>query len=242
MISASAFATLLEYSKSPVRLAVQGDFIRLCLMGLAMGATAISITYSPMGKLSGAHMNPAVTLSFAALGKIKFIDAIFYLVFQLAGGIISVMLMSVVIGSPFRDEHVNYVVTVPGRLGVGSAFFLELIMAFGMMLMVLTTSNSKRFAKYTGTIAGVFVASYVILSAPISGFSINPARTIASAIPSGVYTAFWIYMTAPFIGMFSAAALYKSGGGRTICAKMRHTDDYPCIFNCGYCKHQHPAN
>lgn len=238
MISASAFATLLEYSESQVRIAVPNSFLRLCLMGVAMGATAIGIIYSPMGKQSGAHMNPAVTLSFAALGKISFTDAFFYLISQLAGGIAAVVLMSVIIGTPFKDE-LNYVVTVPGRAGVGLAFSLEAMMAFGMMLMVLVTSNIKKVSKYTGVIAGIFVMSYVILSGPISGFSINPSRTLASAIPSGIYTAFWIYMTAPFIGMFSAAGLYKAIGGRTICAKMNHADGYLCIFNCGYCNGHH---
>ena len=238
MISASAFATLLEYPESAIRVAIPNNFARLCLMGLAMGGTAIGINYSPMGKLSGAHMNPAVTLSFTALGKINFTDAIFYLVFQLVGGVAAVILMSIIIGVPFRDAHVNYVVTIPGRSGVVAAFLLEFIMAFAMMFMVLTTSNSKKFAKYTGVIAGIFVMSYVILSGPISGFSINPTRTIASAVPSGVYTSFWIYMTAPFLGMFSASAFYKAIGGRAICAKINHDDNYACIFNCGYCRHQ----
>lgn len=238
MISASAFATLLEYSESPIRVAIPNNFVRLCLMGLAMGGTAIGINYSPMGKLSGAHMNPAVTLSFVGLGKINFTDAIFYLVFQLVGGVAAVMLMSIIIGVPFHDEHVNYVVTIPGRSGVVAAFLLEFIMAFAMMFMVLVTSNNKKFAKYTGAIAGIFVMSYVILSGPISGFSINPARTIASAVPSGVYTSFWIYMTAPFLGMFSAAGFYKAIGGRANCAKINHNNNYACIFNCDYCRHQ----
>jgi aquaporin Z len=238
MISASVFATLLEYPESPVRVAIPNNFIRLCLMGVAMGGTAMVINYSPMGRLSGAHMNPAVTLTFVGLGKMKFTDAVFYLIFQLAGGMVAVELMAMLIGAPFREEHVNYVVTIPGRPGVATAFLLELMMAFAMMLMVLVTSNQKKFASYTGVIAGIFVMAYVILSGPISGFSINPTRTIASAVPSGVYTSFWIYMIAPFIGMFSAAGLYKAIGGRAICAKMNHNDNYDCIFNCGYCKHQ----
>jgi aquaporin Z len=236
MISASLFATILEYPESHLRRAIPNSFFRLCMMGLAMGLTAIGITYSPMGKLSGAHMNPAITLSFLGLGKIKPADAFFYLVFQLAGGLIAVWAMVFVLGDPFKDGHVNYVVTAPGKLGNLSAFIAEVMMSFGMMIIVLNTSNHSRLSSYTGVIAGILVMNYVIVSAPISGFSINPARTIASAIPSGMYNSFWIYMTAPFLGMFAAAAIYKAVGAKTYCAKINHVDQYLCIFNCCYDK------
>jgi aquaporin Z len=110
-------------------------------------------------------------------------------------------------------------------------------MSFGMMIMVLFTSNHPKLARYTGLIAGVMVTCYLILSAPISGFSINPARTIASALPAMRFDAFWIYMTAPFIGMSTAAELYLLLGRKAMCAKFHHSELYTCIFNCGYCKH-----
>lgn len=206
-------------------------------MGFAMGTTATLIIYSPMGKLSGAHMNPALTLAFLSLGKIKPNDAIFYSIFQCLGGILAVILMSIILGDAFKDEPVNYVITAPGKVGVTTAIMVEVAIAFFMMTMVLVTSNHPKFSNYTGVVAGFFVMNYVILSAPISGFSMNPARTLASAVPSGMYPSFWIYMTAPFMGMFSAAALYKALNGKTICAKMHHNDHPTCIFNCGYCKH-----
>ena len=237
MISASFFGTVLEYPGSFVRQALQNDFIRLVLMGLAMGVTATLINYSPMGKLSGAHMNPAVTFTFFRLQKIKLTDAIFYCVFQCAGGVLAVVLMRIILGNAFADVHVNYVVTVPGKPGILIAFGLEVVIAFFMMTMVLITANHPKFSKYTGAIAGVFVMAYVIISAPVSGFSMNPARTLASAIPAMQFHAFWIYMTAPFVGMFAAAALYKRAKGAVYCAKMHHSGSYLCIFNCQYCTH-----
>lgn len=238
MISASFFATILEYPNSIIHQAMPNGFIRLCLMGLAMGVTALCINYSPMGKLSGAHMNPALTFTFLTLGKIKRNDAIYYSIFQCIGGVAAVALMALLIGNPFHDSHVNYVTTVPGKFGEMGAFMIEVIIAFIMLTMVLTTSNNPRLKNYTGAIAGFFVMSFVILSGPISGFSMNPARTIASAVPSGMYSSFWIYMTAPFIGFGLAAFIYKSLHGNVICAKMHHSDHYLCIFNCGYCQHQ----
>jgi aquaporin Z len=239
MVSASFFGTVLEYPGWMVRPLLPNDFTRLVLMGLAMGLTAIGIIYSPMGKLSGAQMNPAVTFTFYGLKKMKINDAIFYSLFQCLGGTLAVLLMRLLLGSAFADAHVNYVVTTPGKHGPAVAFIVEIIISFGMMMMILLSSNNAKTAKYTGVIAGLFVMSYVIISGPISGFSINPARSLASAIPSGHYNSFWIYLTAPFIGMFSAAAIYQYFKGVVHCAKMHHSKFYDCIFNCGYCEHEH---
>ncbi len=238
MVSASFFGTLLEYPGSAIHQAVQNDFLRLIIMGFAMGVTATLIIYSPMGKLSGAQMNPAVTFTFYGLKKMKINDAIFYSLFQCAGGTLAVLLMRLILGKAFAEAHVNYVVTAPGKYGPLSAFMVEVIIAFVMMLMILITSNSERMAKYTGVFAGCFVMAYVIISGPISGFSMNPARSIASAIPSGHYNSFWIYLTAPFIGMFSGAACYQYFKGVVHCAKMHHSKFYKCIFNCEYCEHE----
>jgi aquaporin Z len=237
MTSASVFGTLLEYPNSVIHIFISNEFIRLCVMGIAMGATAIAIIYSPMGKLSGAHMNPAVTFSFLILGKVKPTDAIFYSIFQIAGGVVFVFMMSLLLGDAFTSDPVNHVVTAPGKYGSVNAFVIEVIIAFCMMTMILITSNHHRLAKYTGVIAGFLVMGYVILAGPVSGFSMNPARTIASAIPAGNFRSFWIYMTAPFIGMFSSAVLYKILDGKTLCAKLHHHPFYTCIFNCGYCNH-----
>jgi aquaporin Z len=237
MLSASFFAIILEFPGSIVHKAIPDDFTRLCIMGVAMGTTATLLIYSPMGRLSGAHMNPAVSFVFFRLGKMKGTDALYYCVFQTVGGIFAVSMIASVFSDMFADDHVNYVVTSPGKYGVLLAFIFEVLMSFAMMTMVLTTSNHPRVSPYTGIIAGIFVACFVILSAPVSGFSINPARTIASAIPAMQFRSFWIYMTAPLIGMFSAAELYKAFDGKTVCAKIDHKDSYLCIFNCGYCRH-----
>lgn len=238
MVSASFFGTILEYPGWPVRSLLPNDLTRLVLMGLAMGLTATAIIYSPMGNLSGAQMNPAVTLTFYGLKKIKINDAIFYALFQCMGGTLAVMLMKLLLGSAFADVHVNYVVTTPGKYGPWIAFVVEIIISFGMMLMILITSNNTKTAKFTGVFAGFFVMAYVIISGPISGFSINPARSLASAIPSDHYDSFWIYLTAPFIGMFLAATCYQYFKGVVHCAKLHHSKRYDCIFNCGYGEHE----
>ncbi|MGH7166316.1 MAG: aquaporin, partial [Nitrospiraceae bacterium] len=87
MISAAVFTTVLEHPASPVRQAITDPVLRRALIGLAMGLTAIGIIYSPWGKQSGAHLNPAVTLTFLRLGKIQVADALFYVLAQFAGGL-----------------------------------------------------------------------------------------------------------------------------------------------------------
>src|SRR5688500_1859179 len=94
MLSAAGFATLLEHPASPVRHALSDAFTRRVLTGLAMGPTAASLTYSPWGRRSGAHFNPAVTLTFFRLGKVSGRDTIFYIGAQFAGGVLGIAVAS----------------------------------------------------------------------------------------------------------------------------------------------------
>ena len=231
MVSASLFAVLLFHPRSPVPVVLDRVLARRALMGLAMALTAITLIYSPWGRRSGAHFNPAVTLTFFRLGKVGAWDAAFYVLAQFAGGVCGMLLVAVVAGPFVGDPAVNYVVTVPGSAGAAAAFAAEVVIAFCMMTTVLTVSNSPRWADLTGLCAGALVAAYITVEAPLSGMSLNPARTFASAVPAGVWQAVWIYLTAPLVGMLLAAELRVRWMRRpVICAKLQHTR--PCIF-CG---------
>ena len=235
MISAGVFTALLEYPNSPLRHAIPSDFVRLALNGLAMGLTAIGIIYSPWGARSGAHMNPAVTWTFFRLGKVKSWDALFYPIFQTLGGVAGVLLVKVALGRIFTDAPVSYVVTVPGKAGVVTAFIAESAIACGMMLMVLFMTNTPKLARFTGLFGGTLVFLYITFEAPFSGMSINPARTVASALPSGIWTAAWIYFIAPIGGMLLAVEIYRAlrKGAQVACAKWNHDPRQRCIF-CGH--------
>src|SRR6266540_9853 len=187
MVSASVFTILLYHPASPALLVLPEEFPRCVLMGLAMGLTAIGIIYSPWGRQSGAHLNPAVTLTFLRLGKVKPWDALFYVAAQFAGGVSGVWLVAAVAGRVVADPAVNYAVTVPGAFGIGVAFVAELTIAFCLMSVVLATSNTPRLARFTGLCAGALVATYITLEAPLSGMSMNPARTFASAVPAATW-------------------------------------------------------
>lgn len=235
MLSAGFFGTLLEAESSPVKAAIGNPFARRMLMGVAMGVTAILLIYSPWGRRSGAHMNPAVTLTFWRLGKIESKDAIYYCIFQFLGGLLGVVIVEQLVGRPFSDAPVSYVVTVPGPAGPGAALLAELIISALLMIVVLISASSPRYQRYTGCMAGALVALYIAFEAPLSGFSMNPARTLASAIPSDIWTGWWLYMLAPTIGMLLAAEVHRrlTRSCAKHCAKLMHCPRKRCIF-CGW--------
>jgi len=234
MISAFTFGTILEHPNSPVHKALQEPTLRRMLMGLAMGGTAIAIIYSPWGKQSGAHINPAITSTFFKLGKIAKWDALFYVISQFIGAALGAVIAALVLSPWAGHPSVNFVVTAPGSAGSLVAFVAEIVITFVLMMMILHVSNHAKLHKLTGLCAGSLVAIYITIEAPISGMSMNPARSLASALPAMQWAGLWIYFTAPLIGMFTAAEVYvrHNGLNHVGCAKLHHDNPKRCIF-CG---------
>jgi aquaporin Z len=241
MISACAFGTLLGHPASPVVRHIPDALERRLLMGVAMGLTAIALIYSPWGRRSGAHLNPATTFTFWRLGKVASVDAGAYAMAQVVGGVIGVLIAAAVLGSRLADESVSYVVTIPGSRGHAPAFVAEVLMTFGLMSAVLRISNEPRWARWTGVVAGTLVAVYITVEAPLSGMSMNPARSLASATVAQVWDGLWIYFTAPPLGMLLAAEAYvrRRGRARVFCAKLDHDPRTRCIFACRYSELAH---
>jgi aquaporin Z len=232
MISAGGFGTLLEYPGSPVHQAIANPFARRALMGIAMGLTAIGLVYSPWGRRSGAHINPAFTATLFRLGRVRGRDAAAYVLAQFAGGAAGVLLLAALLGEAFLAPPVAGVATRPGASGSAVAFVAELGISFALMLMVLTLGRSARLGRYTGFFVGAVLFLYITFEAPLSGMSMNPARTLASALPLGDWRELWIYFTAPLAGMLlaSEAHVRLARSKRAGCAKVAHS--FPCIF-CG---------
>jgi aquaporin Z len=195
-----------------------------------MGATAVAIVYSPWGKQSGAHMNPSVTLTFLALGKVQPWDALFYTLAQFTGALAGVAAARLVLGAALAHPAVGYVATLPHR-GASVAFAAELAIAFLLMSTILVVSNSP-WARWTGVFAGSLVALYITFEDPLSGMSLNPARTLASAVAAMRFDALWVYFTAPALGLLAASQAYTRLRGRAAvsCAKLHHQNPKRCIF------------
>jgi aquaporin Z len=236
MLVACAFGTLLGHPASPLVQALPAPLTRRALMGAAMGLTAIALIYSPWGRRSGAHFNPATTLTFWRLGKVATTDAALYVMAQTAGGLAGVGLAAILLGPALAAPDVRYVATLPGVMGPLVAFAAEIVITFVLMSVVLRVSNTAGLARLTGLFAGALVATYITLEAPLSGTSMNPARSLASAVPAGTWPELWIYFTAPPLGMLLAAELYvrRWGLGQVFCAKLHHDTTQHCIFHCRY--------
>jgi aquaporin Z len=236
MVSACLFSTFLFHPGSAAVRLVPDAFARRVLMGLAMGGTALALTYSRWGTRSGAHYNPAVTLTFARLGKVARGDVLGYVAAQFVGAVGGVFLARLGAREMLAHADVHYAVTRPGAGGVAAAFGAEVIISGLLMTVVLFSSNRVRLAPYTGLFAALLVATFIIVESPISGMSMNPARTLGSGFWAADWTAVWIYFTAPPLGMLLAAQLYlrRHGTAAVFCAKLHHPSAGRCIF----CEHQ----
>jgi aquaporin Z len=236
MVVASLCAVMLEHPASPVRRAVEDALVRRAAMGVLMGLTVIALVYSPWGARSGAHFNPALTLTFLRLGKVGPADAAWYVLAQFAGGVGGTALAALVLGPALVVPEVNFIATVPGPAGPAPAFLGELAISFGMVTLVLHMGANRATAGYTGLFAGALVATWITLEAPLSGMSMNPARSLGPALATGMTGDLWIYFTAPPLGMLLAGEAFAGvrGLGAVLCAKLNHRGPGPCLFRCHF--------
>lgn len=235
LFSACAFATLLQHPASPIRQTIISGGFRRGLLGLAIGATIIAIIISPWGRQSGGHLNPAITFTFYRLGKVALWDALFYGVAQFLGAVSGVVIATYMLRGAPSNDAVHYAVTMPGIYGVAGAFVGELTISFILMGTILLATNREALARYTPYFVGALYAIFIAFEAPLSGMSMNPARTFGSAFPAGYWHALWIYFTAPTLGMLVAAELFLRirRGVPPYCAKLYHANNKRCIFHHG---------
>ncbi len=231
MFVACGATALVLHPNSPLAAVIPPiPLVQRSVLGVWMGLTLIALVYSPWGQVSGAHMNPAFTLTFAALRKIAPRDAVGYIIAQLIGGIAGVALAQLVLGDALRHPGVFYAVTQPGVGGVWPALGGELLISFLQMFVILRVMTSSRWSAYTGVFAAINVAIFIMFEAPLSGMSMNPARSLGSAAMAQSWAAMWIYFVAPPAGMLLAAALAfrRTGAATAPCGKMMHAT--PCLF------------
>jgi aquaporin Z len=233
MVSACISVALLEHPASPLRALVPSDFLRRALVGLTMGLTALALIYSPWGKRTGAFMNPAMTLCFLRLRKLEPGAALGYVVAQFVGGTLGVLACASALGGFVSHPAVHFVVTEPGPYGEGVAWLGEFAIAFVMLSVVVSVNRVPRLAPFTGFFAAGLVALYITFEAPLSGMSLNPARTFASAVVASSWRGFWIYLTAPVLGMLAAVEvdLFRRGH-RKPCGKLTHDRSIVCFVRC----------
>lgn len=207
--------------------------VRRLLAGLAMGLALMAMIYSPWGRRSGTHLNPAITLAYLRLGKIGRWDALFYTLAQVAGGVVAVTLLRG--GAPLLSAAPpSLLSTSIGPSNEWVAFLTEFVLSGTAMLLILFTSNHASWFRWTGALYSLLVVAIVAGAAPLSGFGMNIARLLAVNASGNLASAHWLNLLPPLLGMQLAVEAYRlfTGRSQVLCAKLAHNTHGKCIFRC----------
>lgn len=191
---------------------------KLGIFGIAMifGLSIVAMAYA-IGHISGCHINPAVSLAMLINGKLKIGDFIGYLVAQFAGGIAAAALLKALIGMSKLDVAVTglgadgYGALSYVGLNLGGALIVEVILTFVFVLAILGVTSSEKTSSIAGIVIGLTLAFVHILGIPLTGTSVNPARSLGPAIFTGgeALSQIWVFLAAPLAGAVLAALLWK---------------------------------
>jgi MIP family channel proteins len=172
-------------------------------VALTFGLTLTAVVFT-FGHISGAHINPAITIGFLFKGDINKKDALYYILAQVIGGILASVTICQLFG-----KVASLGATLPSG-STSQSFALEFILTFFLMIVIFGSAVHMKASK---SVAGIAIGSTLALEAmfggPISGASMNPARSLGPAIVSGNYDAIWIYIVATILGAICAAFIYK---------------------------------
>jgi aquaporin Z len=217
-----SLVTVMFGAGSPIARVLPSEGLRRLITGFLFGTTGALIALSAIGKTSGAHINPAVTLAFRLMGKLDLGIAVGYILAQLAGAILG-SLPLLAWGSMGRS--VAFGATLPGHgYGIQIVLLGEVITTFVMVSLLAVFLGFRRIRPFTPAIFPFLYAVMVYVESPISGTSTNPARSLGPAIVSGKWEGWWIYWIGPLIGTFAAALACSLLAKRIEVAKLYHFD------------------
>ena len=211
-----------------------GDTVlRRVLSGLVLGGLLVAMIYSPWGRRSGSHMNPAITLAYLRLGKVGRWDGVFYIAAQVAGGFAAVLLLRSGALLPPATPPASLAATI-GPSNVWLAFATQFVLSTVAMLLILFTSNHASFFRWTGLVYGLLVMLVVACVSPLAGFGMNAARLLAVDASSDLGLLRWLNLLPPLLGMQLAIVVYRlfTGRSQVLCAKLAHNTHGRCIFRC----------
>lgn len=219
---------LLEAPQSPVRHDIPFGWLRLIIIGTVFGVLAAIVAVSPLGRRSGAHLNPAVTVGFWATGHTHRDDVVGYVVAQTLGALTAAAGFAAVWGS--WATGVGDATTAPqGGLAWWWAACIEAGLTFGLLTVVFTMVSMPETARFTPVVVVGVLAGLIWAGAPHTGASMNPARTLGPDIVHGGFPAWWVYLIGPIGGALLAAVAFKlfTPERRTLTAKLFHDPRYP---------------
>lgn len=207
---------------SPMPSLLPNEGLRRLITGFLFGTTGALIALSPVGEVSGAHINPVVTLGFRFMRKLETPVASGYIVAQLIGAIIGCVPL---LAWGAMGKSVAFGATTPGQgFSALSALLGETATTFAMVTLLTVFLAFRRIRPFTPAIFPPLYGMMVFLEAPISGTSTNPARSLGPAVVSGQWTGWWIYWVGPLLGMFVALLACSFLARRIEVAKLYHFD------------------
>ncbi len=194
-------------SGSPVIRWLPDAATRRLLTGFLFGATGAAIAISPLGRESGAHINPVVTLAFRLLGKLRTRDVFGYVTAQLAGAVLGA---TPLLWWGTMGRGVDFGATVPGSgYGPGWALLGETVTTFALIAGLFSFLRHRRWRRFTPAMFPLLYAVMVWAEGPVSGTSTNPARSLGPAVVSGVWGGWWIYWAGPLLGTLLGVLLFR---------------------------------
>jgi aquaporin Z len=218
----------LDFSpENPVASVIPSESVRLLFTGLILGATGILVTFSPLGRRSGAHLNPSVSVAFWRRGHMHVHDLVGYTLAQTAGAIVGTLVARWCWGS--RARALDLGVTRPGHgIGILAAAAIEAAITFILVSGILVAVSSPRGTPWTPLVAWGLVTILVWQAGSWTGASLNPARSIAPAVLAPYTTGLWAYLIGPLLGSVAAVAVYGTVSHlETRTAKLLHDPAYP---------------
>jgi aquaporin Z len=223
-----SIVAVMEASGGPGRQLIGSSGARLALIGVAFGVLAAIVATSPLGRRSGAHLNPAVTLGFFARGHTHGHDLVGYSIAQVAGALTAATAFEAAWGR--WAEKVNHARTAPsGSVQPWVAAGIEAGLTLVLLLVIFSMVSSSRTARLTPAVVTGVLSGLIWAGAPYTGASMNPARTLGPDVASGGYPALWVYFLGPPVGALLAAGLFSLLFRRrsTLTAKLFHDSNYP---------------
>ncbi len=232
----------LIFGTSLVSAWLPGTGPRLFLAGLCFGGGGTLVTLSPLGQRSGAHLNPSVSLAFYLLHRMHRHDLLGYVVAQFLGAGCGATLATLI--DPLALTAIHFDQTMPGAgVTIWQALITEFLATSLLIAVILLCVSSRRTARLTPFAVWLLIAALVWQTAPISGTSLNPARSFGSALLAWLWSDQWIYFTAPPLAGVLVALGYRwtIGSHHILTAKLFHpvTDIVHCHFpRCALCGQQ----
>lgn len=194
-----------------------GNYIGFVGISFAFGLSVLAMVYA-IGGISGCHINPAISISMFAAGKMKLRNMIIYIVMQCIGAVIASMLIyGIALGKPGYELAINglgqngYDTASPGRFSMISGFTAEIVLTFIFLLVIFGSTSEKAPKGFAGISIGLSLVLIHLVSIPITGTSVNPARSLGPAVivQGTALSQLWLFWVAPIIGGLLAAVVWR---------------------------------